>query len=93
MVTCPMCKGEGGERDPVLYNGIGGGPWYECEFCDGEGRIAWWGMMVWWAGGLNDWLCRRWYRKLSKAAIIEVGVAALEEGLDAQTELMQGKDE
>ena len=33
------------------------------------------------------------HRKLSKAAIIEAGVVALEEGLDAQTKLMQGKDE
>ena len=29
---CPVCKGEGGERDVILDDGSG--PWYPCPICN-----------------------------------------------------------
>lgn len=36
---CPYCKGKGSWIEPVLYDGIGGGPLETCNQCDGEGMI------------------------------------------------------
>jgi len=66
MVNCPICKGEGGEYEAVLWKGAGGGPWYDCEFCDGEGRVRWWGLILWWLSNLHDWLCQKWYEQYRK---------------------------
>lgn len=38
-MKCPCCNGKGGETDYVLYVGVGGGPYYECSYCKGDGRI------------------------------------------------------
>jgi len=40
MVECPMCNGEGGEYNAVLWNGIGGGEYLSCDFCLGDGEIT-----------------------------------------------------
>jgi hypothetical protein len=34
---CPYCKGQGGEKEPILDNGEG--PWFECGMCDGQGMV------------------------------------------------------
>jgi len=39
-VCCPLCHGEGGEFDNVLWKGVGGGPWIECGLCQGFGQIT-----------------------------------------------------
>jgi hypothetical protein len=31
-IRCPLCKGEGGERDVILDDGSG--PWYPCVICN-----------------------------------------------------------
>lgn len=40
MLKCPVCKGEGGGYDAVLWNGIGGGPWENCYMCRGKGDVS-----------------------------------------------------
>ena len=35
---CWVCKGAGGERDVVIPE-TGQGPYYECQYCEGEGMI------------------------------------------------------
>lgn len=30
---CPNCKGQGGHDNPVLWKGLGGGEYLECESC------------------------------------------------------------
>ena len=39
-MRCPVCKGEGGEYDAVIYHGAGGGPYYQCVYCDGTGIVG-----------------------------------------------------
>ena len=38
-MKCPCCNGKGGETDYILYVGIGGGPYYECSYCKGDGKV------------------------------------------------------
>jgi DnaJ-class molecular chaperone len=47
MMTCPCCKGEGGETDYIIYVGIGGGPYYECPYCKGSGRVNIFKVLLW----------------------------------------------
>jgi len=35
---CWVCKGHGGERDIIIPE-TGQGPWYDCQYCEGEGMI------------------------------------------------------
>jgi len=37
-MKCLACNGEGGEYDAVLWYGLGGGPYYDCNYCKGEGE-------------------------------------------------------
>jgi hypothetical protein len=37
---CPMCHGEGGWWEPVLWRGIGGGPYEVCDLCLGVGKVS-----------------------------------------------------
>lgn len=39
-MKCLACNGEGGEYDEVLWYGPGGGPYYKCEYCKGNGEIS-----------------------------------------------------
>ena len=55
-MKCPCCKGEGGEYDAILWNGVGGGPYYPCEYCGGAGRV---GLLAWLRWRLWD-LGDRW---------------------------------
>jgi hypothetical protein len=34
---CPICKGQGGEKEVILDDGSG--PYYKCGYCEGEGLI------------------------------------------------------
>lgn len=34
---CPICHGQGGEKQVILDDGSG--PYYECDYCNGEGLI------------------------------------------------------
>jgi len=36
-VQCPMCHGYGGEIEPILDDGSG--PFYDCGFCKGSGKM------------------------------------------------------
>lgn len=36
---CPECRGRGGWVVAILWDGIGGGPFEECGFCNGTGEI------------------------------------------------------
>lgn len=38
-MKCPNCKGNGGEYMDVIYKGISGGPYEECNFCEDNGKI------------------------------------------------------
>ena len=55
-MKCPACNGNGGEYDPILWNGVGGGPYYECPYCKGTGKVS-----------LFKWL--RWKYYIIKDAI------------------------
>ena len=39
-MKCPVCKGEGYFFEPILYNGIGGGETWKCEYCNGAGKVS-----------------------------------------------------
>jgi hypothetical protein len=39
-VTCPMCHGENGYIESVLYDGFGGGPFIPCGLCKGTGKCT-----------------------------------------------------
>ena len=39
-LTCQDCGGMGGEVEDIL--GYGQGPWYECGWCLGTGRVTRW---------------------------------------------------
>jgi len=39
-MKCPMCDGEGYFQEDVLWNGIGGGPTEECNFCNYKGEVS-----------------------------------------------------
>jgi len=41
-MKCPICDGEGGWYEPVLYYGYGGGPYEECIYCNGTGKVWFW---------------------------------------------------
>jgi DnaJ-class molecular chaperone len=43
--SCPACRGEGGETDAILEDGSG--PWWDCGFCEGEGKTITWLAMLW----------------------------------------------
>lgn len=63
MIRCPMCKGEGGEYDAILYRGIGGGPWETCMFCGGGGDVKLPQWLRWWLiEAAEKWRMRRWLR-------------------------------
>lgn len=36
--TCPDCGGSGGKTDVILDDGTG--PWEECGWCEGKGKIT-----------------------------------------------------
>jgi hypothetical protein len=40
LMNCPTCKGEGGDYEAVLWHGVGGGPYYECNYCTGSGVVS-----------------------------------------------------
>ena len=40
ILTCQDCGGAGGEVEPVLDDGSG--PWYDCGWCEGTGRLTPW---------------------------------------------------
>lgn len=40
MKKCPMCHGEVYYIEPVLWDGIGGGPVDTCSFCEGKGKVS-----------------------------------------------------
>lgn len=40
-MKCPVCNGTGGEYISVLWSGIGGGPYDECVYCHGNGKVSW----------------------------------------------------
>ena len=62
-VKCPCCNGEGGETEAVLDYGIG--PYYECCFCKGEGKISPWMRLVWlWDCQIMEWICYERWKKL-----------------------------
>ena len=46
-MKCPACDGKGGEYEPILYKGLGGGPYYPCEFCDDEGHMGFFNWLLW----------------------------------------------
>ncbi len=46
-MKCPVCNGSGGEYDPILWNGVGGGPYYECTYCKGSGEISLFKWLLW----------------------------------------------
>jgi len=48
MIKCPMCKGDGGEWNAVLWRGIGGGPWESCMFCGRLGYVKLSKWLKWW---------------------------------------------
>ncbi len=58
MFRCPECHGQGGGYDPVLFCGIGGGPWEECCLCNGAGRVRILRMLLW-----QKWQLEHWIRK------------------------------
>jgi hypothetical protein len=37
LTQCPVCRGEGGEKEIITDEGLG--PWYPCEFCNGKGYM------------------------------------------------------
>jgi len=39
-MKCPMCNGEGGEYQDIIWKGPGGGPFDECDYCLGEGAVS-----------------------------------------------------
>lgn len=45
-MKCPECRGAGGWYEPVLWRGIGGGPFELCGWCD-HGDIAPWDWLLW----------------------------------------------
>ena len=58
-VKCPCCGGDGGEYDAILWDGPGGGPYYECCFCKGEGQVGLWKRLIWlWDCQIMSWI--RW---------------------------------
>ena len=38
-MKCPCCSGTGGDYEMVLYPGMGGGPYYQCGYCHGDGMV------------------------------------------------------
>jgi hypothetical protein len=46
-MKCPACAGKGGELEPILWDGIGGGPWYPCKFCKETGTVSIFKMLYW----------------------------------------------
>ena len=61
-MICPDCKGSGGEYDAVLWHGIGGGPYYECDYCHGKGKVSlgwwlhWYIVVIFWGETVAQWL-------------------------------------
>lgn len=48
-MECFLCNGDGGEYEPIFWNGPGGGPFYPCGLCHGKGELR-----------IEDWLWYRW---------------------------------
>lgn len=63
-MICPDCKGEGGEWETVLWKGPGGGPYYECCYCDGDGKVPLFKYLYWkiFVVGFGEKLVRNCYR-------------------------------
>lgn len=65
-MKCPVCNGEGGRYDNILWCGVGGGPYEECQFCDDDGKVSfvkliyWYLFIIFW----NEILPKFW-RKLT----------------------------
>ena len=38
-LICQECRGEGGYTEAILWDGIGGGPFYDCGWCEGTGLV------------------------------------------------------
>lgn len=45
LYTCQDCHGSGGETDVILEDGTG--PWEECPFCKGTGKVTGKQRVVW----------------------------------------------
>lgn len=39
-MKCPICDGEGGWYNDVLWHGVGGGEYEGCDFCNGTGSVS-----------------------------------------------------
>ena len=67
-MKCPMCHGKGGFRDAVLYDGLGGGPYEDCTYCNSEGTVSlarflyWHVVVIFWEETVATW----WYRWMSQ---------------------------
>jgi hypothetical protein len=46
-LSCQECGGMGGDYEPILFYGPGGGPWEECGFCEGLGFVTPWIRGLW----------------------------------------------
>lgn len=44
-VSCQACRGRGGHVEPVLD--FGEGPWEECGWCEGTGKVTRWVRGLW----------------------------------------------
>ena len=50
--VCPCCEGKGGYRDIILFDGIGGGPYYECVYCHDDLYVN---FFRWFSYKYTDW--------------------------------------
>lgn len=68
-MSCPMCKGEGGEYDAVLWYGTGGGAYYECNYCSGDGVVSF-AKFLYWHIVIIFWeeVVHKFWRNLTKRA-------------------------
>ena len=57
-VKCPECHGEGGYLEPILYDGIGGGPIYDCGYCNGSGKVSQKDRMLWVRSFKGDYIAK-----------------------------------
>ena len=39
-MKCPICNGKGSGYESVLWKGSGGGEFWICDICNGEGKIS-----------------------------------------------------
>jgi formate dehydrogenase maturation protein FdhE len=46
-MKCPFCKGEGSHMNVILWAGIGGAEYLDCEYCDSTGEVSLWKWLKW----------------------------------------------